>query len=341
MKNELANDDAERILEERIEKIQQIVLGYGEENFYISFSGGKDSCVVSALLDEAVPDNQIPRVFFNTGIEYNAIVKFVKDLAANDSRFEIVRPAEDKRKGFLTDEDIRNGYRPVNIPKMLEEVGYPFKSKEYSKILENWRRGNRTSNWMRNYLGGFEGREWSKFTCPVSLRYQFTDEYTENGLKISSKCCDMLKKKPAKAYNKARGKTWVITGMMREEGGHRTSIHSCVSLKSSDGTNHFSPLIPVSAEWEDWYIERCGIRLCELYYPPYNFKRTGCKGCPYSLELQANLDTLAKYLPSERAQCERIWKPVYDEYRRIGYRLTNQVTMSEYMMQKGKDHDLS
>lgn len=26
-------------------------------------------------------------------------------------------------------------------------------------------------------------------------------------------------------------------------------------------------------------------------------------------------------LPDERKQCEIIWKPVYDEYRRIGYRL--------------------
>ena len=27
------------------------------------------------------------------------------------------------------------------------------------------------------------------------------------------------------------------------------------------------------------------------------------------------------YLPAERKQCEIIWKPIYDEYRRIGYRL--------------------
>ena len=28
-----------------------------------------------------------------------------------------------------------------------------------------------------------------------------------------------------------------------------------------------------------------------------------------------------KVLPNERKQCEFIWKPVYEEYRRIGYRL--------------------
>lgn len=30
---------------------------------------------------------------------------------------------------------------------------------------------------------------------------------------------------------------------------------------------------------------------------------------------------MEKLLPNERKACEIIWKPVYDEYRRIGYRL--------------------
>ena len=30
---------------------------------------------------------------------------------------------------------------------------------------------------------------------------------------------------------------------------------------------------------------------------------------------------MEKFLPNERKQCETIWEPVYDEYRRIGYRL--------------------
>lgn len=69
------------------------------------------------------------------------------------------------------------------------------------------------------------------------------------------------------------------------------------------------------------FIKLNKIRLCELYYPPYNFKRSGCKGCPYSLNLQNQLDVMAQYMPEELKQCEAIWKPVYDEYRRIGYRL--------------------
>jgi len=58
-----------------------------------------------------------------------------------------------------------------------------------------------------------------------------------------------------------------------------------------------------------------------LYYHPFNFERTGCKGCPFSLHLQQQLDVMDELLPNEKKQCEMIWKPIYDEYRRIHYRL--------------------
>ena len=69
----------EFILQDRLGVIRDTINKYGEENFYISFSGGKDSTVVHHLVDMALPDNKIPRVFSNTGIEYNAIVEFVRE----------------------------------------------------------------------------------------------------------------------------------------------------------------------------------------------------------------------------------------------------------------------
>lgn len=70
--------DNEFILQDRIQKIQQVIKQYGEENFYVSFSGGKDSVVLSHLVDMAIPGNKIPRVFANTGIEYKLILDFVE-----------------------------------------------------------------------------------------------------------------------------------------------------------------------------------------------------------------------------------------------------------------------
>lgn len=72
-------NENEFILADRLGVIRDTTKKYGEENFYLSFSGGKDSTVVHHLLDMAIPGNKIPRVFINTGIEYNAIVEFARE----------------------------------------------------------------------------------------------------------------------------------------------------------------------------------------------------------------------------------------------------------------------
>lgn len=107
--------------------------------------------------------------------------------------------------------------------------------------------------------------------------------------------------------------------MMRDEGGARSNIDCIVTRR--DKVIKFHPLSKVSTDWENWFIEKYNIKLCDLYYEPYNFERTGCKGCPFNPNLQEQLSTMSTYFPTERKQCEIIWKPVYDEYRRIGYRL--------------------
>lgn len=90
---------------------------------------------------------------------------------------------------------------------------------------------------------------------------------------------------------------------------------------SKNNLKKFKPLNPVSNDFMEWYIESRNIKQCRLYYEPFNFRRTGCKGCPFTIDLQDQLEVMARYLPAERKQCEILWKPVYDEYRRIGYRL--------------------
>lgn len=98
-------------------------------------------------------------------------------------------------------------------------------------------------------------------------------------------------------------------------------MSSCILTDSNGNLKKFHPLAKVSDKWENEFVENEKIKLSKLYYYPYNFKRTGCKGCPFAFDLQEQLTTMELYLPNERKQCEIIWKPVYDEYRRIGYRL--------------------
>ena len=110
----MENKQFDLLLFDRIEKIKAINEQYDLlNNAYISFSGGKDSVILSHLVDLALPNNKIPRLFLNTGIEYIDLVKFVKDIAKNDDRFVIYNNRTD-------------------IQKMLKEFGYPFKSKQHS-----------------------------------------------------------------------------------------------------------------------------------------------------------------------------------------------------------------
>lgn len=62
--------DNELLLFDRINVIKDTINKYGEDKFYLSFSGGKDSTVLHHLVDMALPNNRIPRVFANTGIEH-------------------------------------------------------------------------------------------------------------------------------------------------------------------------------------------------------------------------------------------------------------------------------
>lgn len=289
--------DNEFLLQDRLQKIRSMnELHNLEGNAYLSFSGGRDSTILHHLLDEALPGNRIPRVYINTGIEYAMVLKFVRKLQEQDDRIIIYNAG-------------------VNIKQMLEEKGYPFKSKEHAEKLSVYQNSGKTK-YVQAYLGEAPGHTCPKFMCPSKLRYQFTDEFK---IKVSRRCCHELKKKPAARYAKETGRSVVMTGMRQSEGGTRTLIN-CAAF-DGDKLKKFHPLAPLTDEWMSWYEREREIVLAELYYPPYNFQRTGCKGCPFAPELQEELDTMKYLLPAEAKQCEYLWAPVYQEYRRIGYRL--------------------
>ena len=161
-------------------------------------------------------------------------------------------------------------------------------------------------------------RERESFGCIARLRYQFTSGFD---LKISKKCCYFLKEKPLSDWSWENEKPYSMLGITSSEKGNRINS-KCLAFHGKK-LYHFQPLVPVTKEWEDWFIGKYNVEICDIYKEPYNFPRTGCKGCPFIIKLQEELDTLEKYFPNERKQCEYIWKPVYDEYRRIGYRLKN------------------
>lgn len=205
---------------------------------------------------------------------------------------------------------------------MLESEGYPFKSKHHSLMVHRYQtKGLEHYKGVRAYAGlenTLQDRPAYR-PCPKKLKYQFTPEFS---LKTSDMCCDKLKKEPIEKWKAEHNKPISIIGIMQEEGGRRGNAQ-CLAFRGGK-LKAFQPLVPLTKEWEDWFIEKYNIELPIVYYAPYNFTRTGCKGCPFAIKLQHELDILQEYFPKERKQCEIIWKPVYDEYRRLRYRLNGQ-----------------
>lgn len=246
----------------------------------------------------AVPGNAIPRVFADTGIELKMIRDFVNERQKTDSRVVVIKPS-------------------VSVKRSLEEYGYPFKSKGHSKLVDRYQRIGKCDS-VKQYLGEREDKKpWSSAkSCPKKLKYQFKKDFP---LRVSDNCCVKMKEEPLEKWQKENKKQYFIIGLMREEGGRRETAN-CLAFRNNK-LRAFQPMVSLTKEWEEWFIKEFDVQICDIYKPPYNFTRTGCKGCPFAIDIQKGLDTLGKFFPTERKQCEEIWKPVYEEYRRIGYRL--------------------
>lgn len=167
------------LLQDRIAKIRAVNEKYNlEKNSYIAYSGGKDSSVLSHLIDMALPGNEIPRLYINTGIEYNLMVKHVHEQMKMDNRIIEKNPK-------------------IQIIPMLKEKGYPMKSKEHSQKVAIYQKSGLTKT-VKDYIGMNPEKD-RRYWCTKKLRYQFTPEFT---LKVSDKCCEELKKKPSEEFEK-------------------------------------------------------------------------------------------------------------------------------------------
>ena len=95
--------------------------------------------MLSHLVDIAFPDNKIPRVYADTGIDFNMVHDFVINMSKNDNRFVIIKPS-------------------IPIIPMLKKYGYPFKSKHHSNAVCRFQEHGITK-WVNFYLQ--EGYNWS------------------------------------------------------------------------------------------------------------------------------------------------------------------------------------
>lgn len=247
---------------------------------YIGFSGGKDSTVLKHLVDSMYDD--VPAVFVNTGLEYPEIQRFVTDIKSGkydcfNSDVEIVRPS-------------------MRFDEVLKTYGYPAVSKEVSRKIYEGRRATLNGN-PDNYASRqFEGTYVSKNGKPNGYSIEkWKPLYELTEIPISHMCCDVMKKKPSKQYERETGRVPFLGTMAVESALRRQNW-------IKNGCNAFETARPTSQPLSFWtdqdileYIQKFNVPYASVYGDIVSdgdtLKTTGCNrtGCIFCM-FGAHLD---------------------------------------------------
>lgn len=234
---------------------------YWNGDVYVSFSGGKDSTVLKHIVDGMYDD--IPAVFVNTGLEYPEIQQFVREIKAGkyecfNSDVEIIRPE-------------------MRFDEVIQKYGYPVISKEVGNTIAGARNSIEKGVYSlrlcklgvkRDEYGGLrdDGKydydaalEGSKF---MQTKWRFL---LDSDFKISSRCCDVMKKKPAATYGKQTGRKPIIATMASESLNRENAWFK-------NGCNAFKSKKPQSTPMAFWteqdvlhYIKKLNVPYCPVY----------------------------------------------------------------------------
>lgn len=232
---------------------------------YISFSGGKDSCLLKFLCDKFTDMAGYPRmkvVFNNTTNEHREILDFVKSFGE-----EIIwlRPK-------------------ITFAESLKKNGYPLVSKEQAQYIREAKttKSDKLRNLRMFGRGGKKGRQGM-----ISEKWQYL---VYEDIKITEKCCQVLKKDPAIKFEKETGLKPIL-GVTAGEGTLRLQqarMHKCNIF----GDRPKSKPLNVFTEENVWdMILSNKIPYCTIYDDQTiegkiisGEKRTGCAYCAFGVQ---------------------------------------------------------
>lgn len=264
-------------LEVKIQKSKQRIREWLErEDSYVAFSGGKDSTVLAHLVHQVYPN--VPLVFSNTGLEYQAIQSFARKMGA-----EFIRPE-------------------MRFDEVISTYGYPIISKEVAEAIYYARRirdgAGKTPERKRTELQG--DRQWKDWrrACLCNATQQLGEKSLFNKEKwlpaardlpfnISHYCCQKMKKSPMQKYARQTGRSPII-GTLTEESRIRKQAWIRHGCNAFDGSHKQSTPL---AFWTNQdilqYIKTYGIEICNVYGDVVedgcNLKCSGCQrtGCVF------------------------------------------------------------
>ena len=217
------------------------------EEYYLSYSGGKDSHLLYWFIKERLKEDRIKIVGINTYMEHHEIRKRIYDNCD-----KVLLPA----------------LKPFQIK---ENYGIPCFSKEqdffiyyYQKALRDGKEPSKTIQ------AKIDGTYKTGFGLSKTAR-----EYVKSGNahNITHLCCYYLKKKPAHDFEKETGLKPILGIRGGESTLRRKQYNSCFTKDKK-----FTPLWDLTDELLDQIYDEFNIEIPNVY----NYvSRTGCMGCPY------------------------------------------------------------
>ena len=222
------------------------------KEYYLSYSGGKDSHFLYWFIKEYAPEfSEIKVVGCNTYMEHHEILQRI--LKNSDI---VLKP---KLKPF----------------EIKEKYGIPCFSKIQDDFIDRYQRGSRTKSLMERVESRrFIGRDNKIHTSSFSLNKKARELLLTGRLhKISPKCCKYLKKEPFKEFEKETGLKAILGVRGSESAMRRSQYKSCFTKDKK-----FTPLHDLTDELLDKIYKKYNIELPEVYK---HIERTGCMGCPY------------------------------------------------------------
>lgn len=239
--------------------IREAITVFGEDHCYISYSGGKDSTVLSHIAKQMYPN--ILHLFANTTNEYPETLKHIQwEINKNHTNIITVYPIDSKGEIW-------------NFKKVVERYGYPMFSKRISNAIRTYQHA-KTNRTKQNSIDYIE-RNFRKYK-----------DYIE--LPISDKCCDKLKKEPIRRKAKELGMDCVILGILASESYQREKAwleYGCnVFYKLKD--NQCKPLSFWTDEDISEYIDKYKVKIPDLYNMGYT--RNGCMYCGFGVQFESD-----------------------------------------------------
>lgn len=210
---------------------------YGDVCVYVS--GGKDSQVLAHIVKNLYPN--VPCVLVDTGLENNSVRK--KAIELSDT---VLIPE-------------------MNFVQTVTKYGYPVISKEVAKRVYEYRnaekKGNLENSLAYKEFNGIREIDGQKSSYNKA-KYKFL---LDAPFRISHKCCDIMKKKSSKIYEKETNRKPFIGTLASESRGRRLSW-------IKNGCNAFDSKRPTSQPLSFWteqdilnYIKLYNLDIASIY----------------------------------------------------------------------------